>query len=168
METKILTMPMLALRGLTIFPNVMLHFDVGRQISIKALDEAMERDQTVFLVAQREIVTEEPKLEDLYQVGTISKVRQILRLPGDTVRVMVEGESRGRLSRLLRSEPSFFCEVEELPAPEPMKNSVRVEAQIRRCYEIFERYTELAPKMVPEVLLNVLSSSEPGYIADYI
>ncbi len=168
MEHQLRLMPMLALRGLTIFPNVVLHFDVGRQISIRALDEAMEEDQMIFLVAQKDVLTEEPTLDDLYQVGTISKIRQILRLPGDTVRVMVEGESRGRLKELMRSEPSFYCEVEEYPAPEPAKPTPRVEALIRRCCEMFERYTELAPKMTPDVLLNVLSSTDPGYIADYI
>lgn len=168
METNLRLMPMLALRGLTIFPNVVLHFDVGRQISIRALDEAMEEDQMIFLVAQKDVLTEEPTVDDLYQVGTISRIRQILRLPGDTVRVMVEGASRGRLKEVLRSEPSFYCEVEEYPTPEPVKPTLRVEALIRRCYEIFERYTELAPKMTPDVLLNVLSSTDPGYIADYI
>ena len=168
MEHQLCLMPMLALRGLTIFPNVVLHFDVGRQISIRALDEAMEEDQRIFLVAQKDVLTEEPTLDDLYQVGTISRIRQILRLPGDTVRVMVEGESRGRLKELMRSEPSFYCEVEEYPTPEPVKSTPRTEALIRRCYELFERYTDLAPKMTPDVLLNVLSSTDPGYIADYI
>ena len=89
METKVRLMPMLALRGLTVFPNVMLHFDVGRQISIRALDEAMEEEQLVFLVSQKDIAVEQPTLNDLYKIGTIAKIRQILRLPGDTVRRFV-------------------------------------------------------------------------------
>lgn len=91
------TMPALALRGLAIFPNMLLHFDVGREASIKALDEAMTTSQPIFLVAQRDLSVEVPEEDDLYTVGTISNVRQILRLPGDNVRVMVEGVSRGRL-----------------------------------------------------------------------
>ncbi|MBQ1351348.1 MAG: endopeptidase La [Oscillospiraceae bacterium] len=168
MEHKLRLMPMLALRGLTIFPHVMLHFDVGRQISIRALNEAMEENQTIFLVAQKDVLVEEPGVDDLYQVGTISKIRQILRLPDDTVRVMVEGESRGRLHEVMRSHPSFYCEVEEYPEQETGKPTARVEALIRNCYEIFEQYANLAPKMAPDVMLNVMSSTNPGYIADYI
>ena len=168
MEHKLRLMPMLALRGLTIFPHVMLHFDVGRQMSIRALNEAMEEDQTIFLVAQKDVLTEEPTVDDLYHVGTISKIRQILRLPDDTVRVMVEGEARGRLHEVMRSQPSFYCEVEEFPEQELPKPTARVEAMIRNCYEIFEQYASLAPKMTPDVMLNVMSSTDPGYIADYI
>ena len=90
-------MPALALRGLTIFPNMLLHFDVAREASIKALDESMTSGQPIFLVAQRDMAVEDPKEEDLYRVGTVSTVRQILRLPGGNVRVMVEGISRGEL-----------------------------------------------------------------------
>lgn len=85
------TMPALALRGLTVFPQMLLHFDVGRQASIQALDESMASGQPIFLVAQRELAVESPQEKDLYSIGTICNVRQILRLPGDNVRVMVEG-----------------------------------------------------------------------------
>lgn len=84
-------MPALALRGLTIFPNMMLHFDVARAASIKALDEAMTGGTPIFLVTQKDLMVEEPKQADLYTVGTVCNVRQILRLPGDNVRVMVDG-----------------------------------------------------------------------------
>ena len=94
-------MPVLALRGLTIFPNMLLHFDVGREASIKALDEAMASGSPVFLVTQKDLAVEEPRQEDLFSVGTISNVKQILRLPGDNVRVMVEGEDRGKLLSLM-------------------------------------------------------------------
>lgn len=94
----VVTMPAMALRGLTIFPTMMLHFDVGREASIKALDECMSSGRPIFLVTQRDLSVENPQLEDVYTIGTISQVRQILRLPGDNVRVMVEGVSRGRAS----------------------------------------------------------------------
>ena len=161
-------MPALALRGLTVFPNMLLHFDVGRESSIKALDEAMTSGQTIFLVAQRELAVENPQEGDLYTVGTISNVRQILRLPGDNVRVMVEGVSRGRLCQVVETTPYLNAEVEEIPAETPVKRSARTEALIRQTYELFETYIELAPKMTPDILLSVLSSEDPGYIADYI
>ena len=162
------TMPALALRGLTIFPNMLLHFDVGRESSIKALDEAMTSGQTIFLVAQRDLAVENPQEGDLYTIGTISNVRQILRLPGDNVRVMVEGISRGRLCQVVESTPYLVAEVEQIPAEQPVKRSARTEALIRQTYELFENYIELAPKMTPDILLSVLSSEDPGYIADYI
>ena len=165
-ETAI--MPALALRGLTIFPNMLLHFDVGRKSSIKALDEAMTSGQPIFLVAQRDLAVEEPKGEDLYNIGTVSNVRQILRLPGDNVRVMVEGICRGRLLELIQTEPHLAARVEEIPEEKQYRRSARTEALIRQTYELFESYIELAPKMTPDVLLSVLSSEDPGYIADYI
>ena len=161
-------MPALALRGLTIFPNMMLHFDVGREASIKALDESMTSGQPIFLVAQRDMAVEEPEEADLYRVGTISTVRQILRLPGGNVRVMVEGVSRGRLQCLTQTTPYFTAQVEEIPEETTFRRSARTEALIRQTYELFENYIDLAPKMTPDILLSVLSSEEPGYIADYI
>ena len=101
-------------------------------------------------------------------MGTISNVRQILRLPGDNVRVMVEGVSRGRLCQLVETNPYLSAEVEEIPGEAPVKRSARTEALIRQTYELFETYIELAPKMTPDILLSVLSSEDPGYIADYI
>ena len=168
-ETKELTaMPALALRGLTIFPNMLLHFDVGRASSIQALDEAMTSGQPIFLVAQRDLSVENPQRGDLYDIGTISNVRQILRLPGDNVRVMVEGTARGRLIQLTQTSPYLQASVEEIVPDVPVRSSARTEALMRRTYELFETYIELAPKMTPEILLSVLASEDPGYIADYI
>lgn len=169
MENKMpLQMPALALRGLTIFPNMLLHFDVGRDASIKALDESMTSGQPIFLVAQRDLAIENPKEKDLYSVGTVCNVRQILRLPADNVRVMVEGISRGRLIHLLQNTPYMAAEVEEIEPEQIVRCSPRTEALMRRTYELFETYVELAPKMTPDILLSILSSEDPGYIADYI
>ena len=162
------TMPVLALRGLTIFPNMLLHFDVGRGASIKALDFAMTEGVPVFLVAQRDLSVEEPSQEDLYEIGTVSNVKQILRLPGDNVRVMVEGSSRGRLLTLGQTSPFLQGEVEVLEVPEHRRNTPRTEALIRSAYELFETYAELSPRMTGDVLISVLASEDPGYIADYI
>jgi len=160
--------PTLALRGLTIFPNMMLHFDVARAASIRALDEAMTASMPLFLVTQKDLTVEEPKRQDLYNVGTLCNVRQILRLPGDHVRVMVDGICRGRLVELVKTDPCLVADVEEIPAPEHTANTVKSEALIRQVYELFESYCTLSPRVNPETFLNVLASDDPGYIADYI
>lgn len=160
-------MPMMALRGITVFPNMSIHFDVGREMSIKALDAAMTNGQPIFLVSQREIMVEKPTIRELYQVGTISKVRQILRLQDNAVRVMVEGGPRGKLRALAQTDPYYIAEVEEILGPAQRK-SARAEALIRNVYEVFELYCQLSPKMSPEAYITVLASEDPGYIADYI
>ena len=163
------TMPVIALRGLTVFPNVMIHFEVSRDISIKALETAMTAGSPIFLVGQKDIAVEEPELDDLYQVGTISNIRQILRMPGDNVRVMVEGQNRGRMLQLLRKEPHLEAEVQEIPAQEaPARGSARTEALMRSTYELFQMYGDLSPKLSPDLMIHVLGSQDPGYIADYI
>ena len=162
------TMPVIALRGLTVFPNVLIHFEVARDASVKALEEAITAGSSVFLVGQKDIAVESPDQKDLYTVGTISNIRQILRMPGDNVRVMVEGQKRGRLLQVLRKEPYLEAEVQEIedgPAPH---STPRVEALMRSTYELFQHYTELAPKISPDLLVHVLASQDPGYIADYI
>ena len=161
-------MPALALRGLTVYPHMMIHFDVGREASVRALEAAMNTGQSIFLVAQRDLRVEEPEQEDLFPVGTISNVRQILRMPGKSIRVMVEGTSRGRLHAITQSEPYLMAEVEELESASPAKISVKGEALVRSAYELFERYTELSPRMSGDMLVNVLASENPDYIADFI
>ena len=163
------TMPVIALRGLTVFPNVLIHFEVSRDISIKALETAMSAGSPIFLVGQKDIGVETPELSDLYQVGTISSIRQILRMPGDNVRVMVEGNARGRLVQLLRTEPNLEAEVQEIQTPEvPARSSAKTEALMRSTYDLFQQYAELAPKMSPDLIIHVLASQDPGHIADYI
>ena len=163
------TMPVIALRGLTVFPNVLIHFEVAREASVKALEAAMTAGSPVFLVGQKDIAVDEPGLDDLYQVGTISSIRQILRMPGDNVRVMVEGQARGRLLQLLRTTPHLEAEVEEIEVPQvPARGSARTEALIRASYEMFQNYAELSPKLSPDLMIHVLASQDPGHIADYI
>ena len=161
------TMPVIALRGLTVFPNVLIHFEVAREASVRALEAAMTAGSPIFLVGQKDIAVEEPELNDLYQVGTISSVRQILRMPGDNVRVMVEGQGRGRLLQLLRAQPYLEAEVREIQAVES-RGSAKTEALVRAAYELFQDYAELSPKLSPDLMVHVLASEEPGHIADYI
>ena len=111
---EIVAMPALALRAITVFPNLLIHFDVGREISIRALEQAMAGNRDIFLVTQKELTVEEPAQKHLYQVGTVATVKQILRLPDNNVRVMVEGRSRGKMLRLLTREPYLTAELELL------------------------------------------------------
>ena len=153
----IVTIPVLTLRGLTVFPQLILHFDVGRTASIQALEEAMGENREIFLVTQRDLTVENPAQSDLYAIGTIADVKQILRLPENGVRVMVEGRSRGRLIQLEGTEPYITAQVEYLAEVSPAKgNSPRAEAT-----------TELSDRVPPEIYLKLLASDDPGYIADY-
>ncbi len=164
----IVTIPVLTLRGLTVFPQLILHFDVGRTASIQALEEAMGENREIFLVTQRDLTVENPAQSDLYAIGTIADVKQILRLPENGVRVMVEGRSRGRLIQLEGTEPYITAQVEYLAEVSPTKgNSPRAEATIRQIYNQMERYTELSDRVPPEIYLKLLASDDPGYIADY-
>lgn len=167
-EHEIVAMPALALRAITVFPNLLLHFDVGREFSIRALEQAMAGSREIFLVTQKELAVEEPTQEHLYTVGTVATVKQILRLPENNVRVMVEGKTRGRMLRLLTTEPYLTAELELLEeVPGAKENTPRTEALIRQIYSMVERYTQLSDRVSPEVYLKLLASDDPAYIADY-
>jgi len=162
-------MPAMALRGITVFPDMTLHFEVERDMSMRALEQAMERGKRIFLVTQRDISQEQVGEGDLYEVGTISVVKQVLRLPGDNARVMAEGVSRGRLGRLLQTTPCLLAEVTVIPEAETSpRESVRTEVLLRMAYDLFQQYAELSGKVTPDVVLNVIAARDPGWLADYI
>jgi len=160
--------PAVALRGLSVFPGSMVHFDVGRKPSIQALEQAMADGRPVYLVPQIDLRVETPGQSDLYPVGTISNVRQILRMPGSNVRVMVEGITRARMVALTQKEPYLMAEVEEIPAKPAGRNSAKTEALIRSTYELFQQYVEVGPQTSPDLLINILASDDPGFIADFV
>lgn len=160
--------PLISLRGLSVFPEMYIHFDVGRQKSVAALDEAMQKDQMIFLVGQQDIRVDDPSIDELYTVGTISQIRQILRLPGDNIRVLVEGKKRAFLSGLLFGETYTSAEVEPLYDRGRKVSPVRMEAMLRSTREQFEQYAGLQPRLSPEVLMNVQAADDPSYVADYI
>ena len=171
MEAMNLNIPVLALRGLTVFPHMTMTFDVERRISIRALERAMEEDQEIFLVTQREIGTETPGEKDLYAVGTISHITQILRLSKNSIRVMVEGRRRARLRRLWQTEPFLQANVEELEEPaqsEAFQRSPRTEALLRQTWNLFSEYAELAGSIPEEVVTTVMDGRDVGYLADFI
>lgn len=164
---RISTLPLLALRGLVVFPGMVLHFDVGRKKSMLAVNEAMTKEQTIFLVTQRDMNDDEPDAEDLYAVGVVAKVRQVLKLPGNNIRVLVEGLYRARLQSLLQTEPYYESVVREC-IEHTIADTFRVEALLRECRSSFEAYAALAPKISPDVLMGVSSATDVGYLSDYI
>ena len=171
MEPTTLNIPVLALRGLTVFPHMSLTFDVERRISIAALERAMEGDQDIFLVTQQEIGVNMPGETDLYAVGTVSHIVQILRLSATSVRVMVEGRQRAHLRRLWQTEPFLQANVallEEEPTSAAMGASPRTEALLRQTYNLFNDYAQQAGSLPEEVLTTVMDCRDPGYLADYI
>ena len=168
LENTAINMPVLALRGLTIFPGCILSFDVEREISIRALERAMERDQYIFLVAQREIGTGQPGPGDLFPVGTVSVIRQILRVGETSVRVMREGRSRARLRRLWQTEPYLQGNVEPMAEGRSRISESQLEALLRQTYANFAEYAALAPRLGEEVAAAVMDDRDPGHLADFI
>ncbi len=160
-------MPLLALRGLVIFPEMILHFDVGRRKSIQALNEAMAGDQLIFLVTQKDIRDDEPDVSALYSIGVVAKIRQVLRLSGDNVRVLVEGLYRARLDGMVQTEPFYMGAVRECLERRP-SGGPHSQALLRECREYFEQYASLVQKISPDVLAGVVSADNVGYLADYI
>ncbi len=161
------TLPLLPLRGLTVFPFMTLYFDVGREKSIKALEEAMINDQLIFLVAQKDASTDSPGEEDIYSIGTISKVKQLLKLQGDTIRVLVEGISRAEIKDIVQREPFFVVEVVEGKAEEEFEAN-EVEALKRRLVSVFEDYVKLSGKVSPDTTLTVAELENISQVSDII
>jgi ATP-dependent Lon protease len=165
-EKEKLNIPLLPLRGILVFPYMVLHFDVGRDKSVGALEEAMANDQLILLCAQKQAKIDIPTPEDIYDVGTVAKVKQLLKLPGETIRVLVEGLQRAKITRFIDTEPFFMVEVEEFEE-EQIKNS-ETEALMRLVTSQFEQYIKLSKKASPEVLVTINSIEEPGRLADII
>lgn len=160
-------MPVLALRGLTVFPDQTVHFDVGRPKSALALEEAMKHDQTIFLVPQKSIVDDDPGLDRLYPIGTVAKVKQVLRAQGENLRVLVTGLCRGRIAELKQEEPFLNGKIEAIPETEA-SDSLRGQALRREANALYAIYLETVDHPVQGVQLRMLASDSCGFIADSI
>ncbi|WP_419727685.1 endopeptidase La [Terrisporobacter petrolearius] len=149
-------LPLIPLRGLAIFPYMILNFDIGREMSLKALDQAMLEDELVFLTSQIEAEIDEPTTEDFYHVGTICKVKQVIKLPGDTVRVLVEGVSRGRVKEIDQEDGYFKAIVEEIIYDQENEEvDIEVEAFVRNVFDAFEEYINIGNRVSPEILVSL-------------
>ena len=160
-------LPVLALRGLTVFPDQTVHFDVGRSKSIKALEEAMKRDQNIMLMPQRDIVENDPSLEGLYTIGTVAKVKQVLHAQGENLRVLVTGICRARIQELNQTEPFLAGNVIAVPETEVM-DSTRARALRREANNLYALYSDLLEHPAQTVQLRMMAAENSGFIADSI
>ncbi|MBY7143237.1 endopeptidase La [Virgibacillus sp. NKC19-3] len=158
--------PLLPLRGLLVFPSMVLHLDVGRDKSVAALEQAMMGDQTIFLAAQKKVSLEEPESKDIYQIGTLAKVNQMLKLPNGTLRILVEGIHRGEIIQYMENEQEFVVEIEKIEDIHGKTNEE--EALMRTLLEQFEQYIKLSKKITQETFATVSDIEEPGRLADII
>ncbi|MFG6493973.1 endopeptidase La [Fictibacillus sp. UD] len=159
-------LPLLPLRGLLVYPTMVLHLDVGREKSIQALEKVMLDDQMIFLSTQKEVSIEDPAEEEIYNVGTLSKVNQMLKLPNGTIRVLVEGIKRGKITAFMDEKTHTEVEV-ELTDDVDVKEA-ETEALMRGVLAQFEQYINLSKKVTPETLASVQDITEPGRLADVI
>ncbi|MNS45766.1 Lon protease 1 [compost metagenome] len=158
--------PLLPLRGLLVYPSMVLHLDVGREKSVKALEKAMVDDNLILLCSQSEVNIEEPTEEDIFRIGTVAKVRQMLKLPNGTIRVLVEGMERAEIIHYLDTEEYYEVMAKELPEEESA--DPEVDALMRTVLTQFEHYINLSKKVTPETLAAVSDIEEPGRLADVI
>ena len=168
MGEQVITMPVVALRGLTILPGMVLHFDVNRPKSVAAVEKAMVGDQRLFLVAQKHPEIVDPELDELYQVGTVAIVKQLVKLPGKVVRVLVEGLERGELLCLDSEEPALIGEIGSIEAEEEELDRLTQEAMLRIVRDKLEEYGKVNLKITKEILPNLLSVSGLSEMLDQI
>lgn len=162
------TLPVLPLRGLVAFPEMLIHFDVGRLISMKALERSMKENQRLFLTAQRDIRTDSPTDDDLFTLGTVCTVKQILRLPGDNIRVLVEGTYRAGVEEFSMQDDCMVARVFRVDTDPGRSSQKRKEALVRTLQDQFEEYAALSSHITHDVVMSVLDGGEPGYLADYV
>lgn len=163
------SIPLIPLRGISIFPHMVIHFDVGREKSVQALEKAMMDDSLILLCTQINPKVEEPGLDDFYHVGTVARVKQMLKLPGGSIRVLVEGLNRGKVVELNQEEPYFEARAEVYSYDtEEFDKNTDVEAAMRLVIEDLEEYISLNPKVSSEVLFTISDIEDPGRLADVI
>jgi len=158
--------PLLPLRGVMVFPYMVIHLDVGRDKSVKALDKAMLLDRLILLVTQKDAKTDEPTADDLYQVGTIAEIKQLIKIPGGAIKVLVEGLARARVIEYLPDDSLFFVKAEEVP--DDQEKTLEIEALMRSVISQFEQYTKLSKKVPPETLVSIVNIEDGGRLADII
>ncbi|MDD5863016.1 MAG: endopeptidase La [Firmicutes bacterium] len=160
-------MPILALRGLCVFPEQTVHFEVGRDKSVKALEAAMQGDQTLLLIPQKDLLVDDPKLKDLYAVGCIAKVKQMLKSQGENLRILVTGLCRAKITELSQSEPYLEGFVESVPTQDA-EDSLRSRALRREANSLYGLYLEMSEHPAQAVQLRMMVSESNGFLADSI
>ena len=168
-ERKTLHLPTIALRGLVVFPNNLVHFEVGREKSIAAVEWAMANNSNVFLVAQKSMDTTEPQQADLFSYGVVAEVKQVLRVSGDLVKVLVEGKYRAKLSALDASGDFLLSAVRPAPVRAGKANdAVETEALLRALKAGFDEYLGMNPRLGKDVVFAIVSSDDPAFLSEYM
>ena len=165
---KAMRMPLMPLRGLMIFPHMVLHFDVGRPRSVAALEAAMLENQRIFLVAQKDAEIENPTVDDICRVGTIVQIKQVLNLPGDSLRVLVEGQQRAVLKSVVQEDPHWIADVQPVKEEVAEDDEATIKALVRTTHDFFDEYAKASMRVSPETLKSVKDVDAPDQLADVI
>lgn len=169
MRDTTLTIPAVALRGMTLLPGMVAHFDVSRPKSIQAVEDAMMGDQKVFLVTQRDVSVEDPGQEDLYQIGMVADIRQVIKMQNNVVRILVEGKERAELAGLVQTEPFFLAEIIEFEDDSESAYAPEVkEGMLRAIQDIYAQYAALNPKQGREFARQVAEERDLRHLMDMI
>ena len=161
-------LPVLAMRGMVLFPQMVLHFDVGRDKSVFALNEAMSNGRRIFLTAQKDIRSEDPGGKDIFTIGVVAEIKQIVKSSG-SLRVLVEGQYRARLVHMAEEEPYLEGVVEEYPtAAIKSANKKTIDALVRTVKDLFQEYTDIAPQMSKDLVFNAMTAEDPLFLSEYI
>ena len=163
-----ITIPAVALRGMTILPGMVAHFDVSRERSIKAVEEAMMGEQNIFLVTQRDVEDDDPQIDDLYHIGILAKIKQVIKMQHGIVRILVEGEKRAELLGFVESKPFLLAEVSLLEAEDEEYSTEVKEGMLRAVQETYRRYAALNPKAGKEFLHQVSETKDADKLMDLI
>ncbi len=168
-ELEIITMPMIAMRGIVLFPNMILHFDVGRRKSIAAVEEVMKGNRMIFLASQINVEEDEIKTDNINKVGVVAEVRQVLKSKGDTIRVLVEGKYRAKLLDVIDDGLFLVANTQEFPLKELRpKRSVLCDALMRTVKDLFNEYTYLVPKMPKELIVKAFGMDDPAQFGEFL
>lgn len=167
-NNEIINIPLIALRGLVVFPEMKIHFDVGRRKSIESVNAAMQRGRNIFLVAQKDIQIDDPEETDLYEIGCIARIDQVLRINNDSLRISVEGISRASITDYFDNGKYISSAVTVIKDSEYRCTENYEAAIIRKTKELFDQYANAVPQLSPDVVLTVAASNNISYLSDYI
>ncbi|MBR6616277.1 MAG: endopeptidase La [Oscillospiraceae bacterium] len=155
-------LPTVPMRGTVAFPHMVMHFDIARDMSKKAVEEALKGDRRLFLTAQRDVFIEEPKPKDLHEIGVVAEIRQTLKTPDDTIRILVEGKYRAKIKAVEYRDGMVYTEIRKIPLNSREEiDDVEMSAMVRALKDIYERYSKLFPKMPKEVMISVMCQDDP-------
>jgi len=161
-------LPLLPIRDIVIFPYMILPLFVGRDMSIKAIDDALSGNRMILLVAQKDINTENPEPNDLYEVGTVGMIMRMLKLPDGRVKILVQGISKAKIASYAQTEPYYQVKISKLEEQKPAKLTLEVEALMRNVKEQVEKMSSLGKIMLPDVMVVIENIDDPGKLADLV